>query len=384
MMHKQIALGLALLLLTCFSTTYAQNETPFPQILTTISVANGGQLQEIAAIHSRLDSITQVSWSPDGTRLAVLGRTGDQPKVEIWTLSGGSLSGTPALEFSPSIADTFDWLPGGHSLVTHGTQASNDEETFSVIKWDTETGQPIDTLLDAKVERPVIGEYQGEKAYDFVMPPILAWNKDYTQFASSTENHAAKFSSGMTFSVGDDPQSRVQLIQWSPDDSLIAIVYGTDDTYQVALVNSQTLNPILSDFGEDYWVVSMDWSPDSSTLAAASIWANPFQPSVNVRFYHIGQVARHGSGEVILSADIPDEAKQRSASLSWSPDSQMIGIAFPSEVAFYESHTFSKIGSLKEPDIMSLDWNISNKLIVGGDADGVLHFWGNPAHNAGF
>lgn len=378
-MRKQIVFYLLLLLLTLQS-THAQDLKSLPVTLEPISAYNANRIQEIIRVQTSLETILQVRWSPNGTQLAVLGEIENQSIVEIWTIVDNQLPETPTVEFSPQIADTIAWLPDGRTLVTQGGQYRDDQAYFSAIKWDTSTGQEIETLLQSQMERPVSWKYEDDVFYDLVIPPILAWNRTYTQTAVSEGNLAIQFSDGYRFHVDYGKRGRAHHIQWSPDDNLVAVIYGGDDTYQIAILDAQTANPILTAFGEDYFVSEIEWSPDSLTLAVASIWANPFSPNVNIRFYRIGEPVVYGNGEVILSGDIPEESKQRSASLAWSPDSGIIGISFPSIISFYEAKTFSEIGSLDESEIVSIDWNSSGEIVVGGGTDGILHLWGvSPA-----
>lgn len=374
-MLRRITLILFLLLLN-LETIQAHSKSFSSVNLEPISAQNVDRLQQIAKISTSMGVISQIAWSPDGTRLAILGTVDENPMVEIRNLSESDLE-DPSVEIYPPIAQHLEWLPDGNSIVTQGSGFDEGWAHFSAVKWDTETGIPLETLLDAQIERPALGSIQGEKYYDLVLSPILGWNRTYTESANIENNQTISFTTGQSFTINYGERERIHRIQWSPDNSLIAIVYGGDDTYDIEIVEAQTLEPQLSAMGPDYFVSEIAWSPDNSTLAVASIWANPFSPYVNVRFYRIGEPVLYG-GEVILSGDIEDESIHRSASLAWSPDNNVIGISFPTTVSLYETKAFTAIHSIAESEIASLSWHPSNILIAGGRTDGTLYLWGIP------
>lgn len=346
-------------------------------VLPAITQENIDQITEVL-VTERDGSVIQVHWNPAGDRFAVVRHHADDEVVEIWNLQESPLSINQTLVIHPELVSEVHWLSDGKSIVTHGSRYIGEAAHFYVQVWNAETGNQQNVLLDSVIERPVIAEFDGQKRYGAVVPPILAWNSDYTNSAIADGLLSFQLSGGTRFSAGNDEYRWIHQVLWSPDDQFIAVVYGSGDTYQIQLLDAETLSILTLAYGEDYVVSEMAWSPDNSSIVVAGIWANPFTPSVNVRFYDVGEVPIYG-GETVLSADIPEVSRHRSAAFAWHPDSTIIGISFPETLEFYETDAFTELVQINIVEVTTLDWHPSGKLFVSGDATGTIRLWGVPS-----
>lgn len=315
-----------------------------------------------------------VAWSPNGNRLATIRDKDTTRVVEVWDFSDGQIPGTLTVTFTPVIVDKLEWSPDGKTIVTYGQYSINASVEFNVLRWNAETGELIDSLLEARVNKP---------SFDPPAPPILGWTKDYSAFVLSESSNSILLPNNITF-TDEGAFGVIHSVKWSPDNKYLAVLRSTSDTYRIHILDAQTSKSIIFFEGPDYYVRDMVWNTDSSFLAVASVSNGINRPQLNIRFYAVDEIVQQGD-EFVLSQEVDERlgAVLSKAGLispppgiAWSPNNDLVAVSFPSSIEFYEVGSFNRMISIPQNDTVSIDWNSDNSVIVSGGADGVIRLWG--------
>jgi Tol biopolymer transport system component len=191
------------------------------------------------------------SWSPDGSRIAVVTSACNAPRVSVIDVDGGG-----AVEVA-----AFDGSAGGQEWIVWGLEWSPDGRQLAVPARRYQQGEPYDTLL-------VNADGSGEPVEAFE-GFALDWSPDGESLAFSTHSE-----SGATLSIFDMPTDTATLIDkgrsfgyldWSPDSQRMAYSMRHPDATHDALV-------MIDRDGENRRVVAErgshpQWSPDGRYLA---------------------------------------------------------------------------------------------------------------------
>lgn len=310
--------------------------------------------------------VTSVAWSPDGTRIAA---SFEDSMVRVWEFNGETELGSPLLTFHPDLSDKAAWTPDGSYLVVQGTSGVREEVLRAqVTKWNVETGKQVDTLLDYSFNINM-----GENTYTYYSAlPVFGFNSDYTMAAFSVNSNEITFSHRWEIIRVDN--RKVHQILWSPDDSRIAIVFGDPDTYTIKTFDAASLELIDWISGDDYYVYDMQWNRASSQLAVSSIWANPFNPYVNVRTFSIfpDDVYSIAEDRLIRYLDA------NYAAIAWHPRENLLAIASPNEIQIFDPTVEEPIATISQEGVISLDWSPDSQFLAGGLRDGTIHIFPVP------
>ena len=226
---------------------------------------------EIQIFSGRVDYVTAVAWSPDGSRI-VTSSTFDDARV--WdAATGENLLSLKHDHRVKSVA----WSPDGKRIAT----GSDDGDVWV---WDAVTGEKLLTL-----------------ECDYVT--AVAWSPDGSRIATGSDDGGVWVWDAVT---GENVLSLkhgywVESVVWSPDGSRIA----TGSADGVWVWDAVTGENLLS-LKHGYWVESVAWSPDGKRIATGS--------NDGVRVWDAV------TGEELLSL----KHDHRVDSVAWSPDSKRI------------------------------------------------------------
>lgn len=215
------------------------------------------RLRRILSAHSAF--VTDVAWSPDGTRIATASRDGT---VKIWNAS----SWTEMLTINAHEAFTLD--PGTES----GGEFSTGESGVRAVEWSP-NGKELLTLGNTDRTAIVWDSKSGEKMTSFTLHQdwvlSASWSPDGKSIASAGKDGSVFIWNSTTGEIKceiPNQSTSVQAVGWAPDGKLVATA-GDDGL--IKLWDAETGNEINSLIGHRGIVWSVSWSLDGTRIASA-------------------------------------------------------------------------------------------------------------------
>jgi dipeptidyl aminopeptidase/acylaminoacyl peptidase len=266
--------------------------TPFLRPVRPLLVIQGSRVLEVSVDDGSTTDVgagTAARWSPDGSRIAVLGAGG----VSVLDRSG---AGRRVLSVDP--CQLGPWSPDGRTLLA-ACGAGNASPIFELLHVDDGTVQALGGLKPYK-------DFGGG-----------SWSPDGSRLAIPVNGHDIAV-------IGSAPGAQPEfihrggpwLVRWSPDGALIAYVDGSG------------INVMSPDGTNDRVLVGgaspceLRWSPDGRSVAfTAPSGGCPAGGSAGIRDARVVDVAT-GAQQSIASP----VAGQQVVDLAWSADAQRLAI----------------------------------------------------------
>ncbi len=324
-------------------------------------------------------TITSLSWSPDGTQIAASFK---DRMVKVWALSadGSELIKPPLLTFQPELVDSIRWTSDSKFLVSEGQTAGyveNGTIDADVSKWDAQTGELAEQLFEYHIATKYVFNPYGYYVY-----PSIGFDSTFTRAAFSNNSNEIAIS-GDESSLLFTEYGHVKEIVWSPDNTLLAAVYGESDTYHIRAFEVSSGDEVNTIMGADYWVSDVGWSFDNSYLAVSSIWANPFDPYASVRVFSVikDQDYFANSEDMWLVVDDIESSTNQSRfmpAIAWHPQANTLAVSTRTEINFYAVPSEEPVASISGQDINYLDWSPDGKHLAGSNLEGDIQIWDVP------
>lgn len=345
-----------------------------PVALTVIRspLENFGSLSILGFGFGSVMTLSQVAYSPNGTRIAVAGTAG----VVIWNTEQeavenvlvGHTSGVRSVALSPDggrvasgSADRtikiWNAQTGalirtlqGHTGTVLSLAWSPDDRLIasgsadSTIKiWDAQTGQFLRTIAHTD---PVWS---------------VAWSPDSRWIASGSDDRTVRIweaGTGVLIRTLSGHTAPVQTVAWSPDGSMIASGAGGLDR-TIKIWNAETWGLMHTLTGHGHWVESVAWSPDSGRIASGS-------QDTTLRIWD----ASTGEQLQMVIAH-----PSHTLSVTWSPDGGTIASSSYQEVKIWDASSGILIRTLTGNSISSVTWSPDATLIASGSQDKTVKVW---------
>lgn len=223
-----------------------------------------------------------VAWSPDGKRIASSGVDG---VARVWDITSGKVL-TTAAEY-PLARGEISWSPDGSKV------ANVWSEEFAVEIWDAVTGKSLRTFrtTDGSFIRsvswhPVENKVASDSGRDNL---VSVWNPDTGEIIQTLSGHT----------------DRVSSVAWTPDGIQIATA-ADDNTIRIWSVSNGQTEKVVS-MPTSAWKLS--WHPSGNAIAGAMLDAN------NVRVWD----TRTGKELAVIESNVGAVY-----SVVWSPDGSQL------------------------------------------------------------
>ncbi len=207
----------------------------------TVQVWNATTGQSIYAYHGHSSGITDVAWSPSGSRIA---SSSSDYTVQVWDASTGQHA--LILRTHSWYEWTLAWSPDGKRLATGGPDNA-------IRIWDTVTGSILYTY-QANVEGVT----------------SVAWSPDGTSIASTSSDFTVQVwevASGKILQTYRGHTSFVTGVAWSPNGKYLA---SSSNDKTVQLWDATTGKAISTYSQHTASVDALTWSPNSKYIASGS------------------------------------------------------------------------------------------------------------------
>ncbi|MEO8606271.1 MAG: WD40 repeat domain-containing protein [Chloroflexota bacterium] len=306
-------------------------------LIQNIDVITGDVLQEKMLF---TDSINSIAWSPSGEQIASVG-FGYEQDVRIWDVKQAAYE--PELRWHVEPAESVFYTPDSKELVTAGTIYTDIIINHDISAWNADTGER---------SRSIDGFYS-----QFDPFPLIAWNKDFTQFVRSDRDNKVKISEDLTVITAG---SQTADIIWNVEDTQIATVSSNgENDFNIEIWDIATGQRQVSfDFPNEVQV--MNWSPDGSKLV--------IQADTNTSEDTLILDAK--TGEVLQSF-------LQSWGGVWSVDSRFIAVYAYSiqSVVFWDSITSKRVETQATKPMTALAFSPDGTMLAVGMDDGTIRIW---------
>lgn len=331
-------------------------------------VATGEELFVLHHPRSALGALGAPRWSPDGDRLAT---TDDKGTLYVWDVTGSE-----KLKFQNQDEQVLAWAPDGRSFARadrEGPLYITDRETgepvltlpwvgtpYNGARWSPD-GTVIATLHEdgsVRIWDAVLGNerLQFDVGLEIYIPH---WSPDSTQLSVTTLWDGLAYiydaTTGdrlMTFDAGEPRSDLV----WSPDGT--QIVGTIAEAGQVKIWAAATGNEIRTIPIGDYFVLSVDWSPDGERLVVST------SDGVHIVDPQTGDIllTYTGHNAWVILAD-------------WSPAGNRIVTVSDDSVRIWDPVTGTEYGALDVNASMALWSPDGTRLLTLASSDNVVRMW---------
>jgi WD40 repeat protein len=231
-------------------------------------------------------AVSSVAWSPDGKILAAGSNNSPGHPIKFWDASNGKL--LRDIDDDTSVT-CVAWSPDGRMLATGGYgdtvklwDASNgtllqtlrgDSDRVVSLAWSPD-GKMLASVSDAISNQDGIRLWDAGngrllrtlRVHERLAPGALAWSPDGKMLVSSWNGSLRMWDAASWRLLHTYPWDGV-LLEWSPDGKMLA-GNGAGDT--VNLWNAANGQLVRTLTGHSWSVESIAWSPDGQTLASGS------------------------------------------------------------------------------------------------------------------
>ncbi len=293
-----------------------------------------------AVLSGHTDTVRNLAWSPDGTRIATASRDGT---ARIWDAATGS----PLRELTGHLGmvEMVAWSPDSTRIAT----ASRDR---TVRIWDADTGRCVLTLNQATdVVRGVAWSPDGQRVAGSSRDRVVrVWEADTGRLAVELRGH----------------EDNVLGAVWSPDSSRLATA-SHDRAVIVWHVDEARPSAVLR--GHQDFVEGVSWSPDGTRIATGS-------GDHTIRIWDV----ESGRQELLIRGH-----RDRVWNVAWSPD----GTALASASADGTARVFSPVNAEEtavlrghSDYVWGVVWSPDGKQLATASEDGTARIWDLVPHGA--
>ncbi|KAJ5875197.1 uncharacterized protein N7473_012544 [Penicillium subrubescens] len=360
------------------STTRTCYQKEKPDWILNSPVVDGSWSSCLQTLEGHSDSVTSITWSPDGSRLtsASYDRT-----VRIWDPATGQCLST--LEGHIDSVTSITWSPDGSRLAS----ASYDR---TVRIWDPATGQCLSTLeghsdsvtsitwspdrsrlasasydRTVRIWNPATGQCASTLEGHSDSVTSIAWSLDGSRLASASYDKTVRIwdpATGQCATTLEGHSGLVTSIAWSPDGSRLASA-SSDKTVRIwDLATGQYASTLER---HSSFVNSITWSPDGSRLALVS-----YDKTVRIWDPATDQCAATLDGH-----------SSRVTSIAWSPDgSRLTSASHDETLRIWDPATGQCLSTLKghSDTVTSIAWSPDGSRLASASADNTVRIW-DPA-----
>ncbi|MFW6641207.1 eIF2A-related protein [Nocardiopsis algeriensis] len=285
-----------------------------------------------AVLSGHTDTVRNLAWSPDGTRIATASRDGS---ARLWDSRGGLLR---ELRGHMGMVEMASWSPDSRRLAT----ASRDN---TVRVWDADTGETVLRLTDAA---------------DVVRG--VAWSPDGKHIAAASRDRVVRIweaRSGRLCAQLTGHSDNVLGIRWSPDGTRLATA---SHDQSVIIWDIEQGSQAVRLTGHRDFVEGVSWHPDGTRVATAS-------GDSTVRVWDTA------TGEQIL---LVRGHRDRVWNVEWSPDGSMLATASSDRTArVFTAEDAEELVVLRghTDTVWCVAWSPDGIHLATGSEDGTARLW---------
>jgi WD40 repeat protein len=297
-------------------------------------------------IHPPLFDVNNVTWSPDGKRIAIANGDG---VFQVWEAATGRLISTHYDSNRSTKISILGWSADGKRIISTILGPGT-----IVQVWDADTGN---TLVTFSHSYPVAASHDGKHVAVGSGGSVQIWDT----------------STGKQISTFDTATDHVDQIAWAPDDCLLTTTNTQQTTDGATDYTIQVWKAATGQHISTYQppshnrIYNLTWSPDSKRIVSTE----GLGPSTNAV---IGRVWEVTTGLPLFSLPI---ATGQASGLAWSPDGARIAswYNFSSEQAaqVWNATTGKLLYTTADQGVISVAWSPDGGQIAIADQQTNIH-----------
>jgi len=332
-------------------------------------------------------SVESLAWSPDGTRLATGGMLARNsvvmvPAVKVWDIGGlptAGLAGLPLMQADP--IERVSWSPDGTRIAVLGKNSAAtilDAQTGAALGPPLEHRDPVGVMVWSS-DGTRLATATGREVWIWSVPaapPLMkkgydsrsmaaAWSPDGTRLAYA-DRGPVRIWDARTRRIATPDLTHADIIRqvaWSSDGTRVATA-SDDKTARVW--DAGTGQPITAPLQHDDRVGRVVWSPDGRYLATES-----------------GTAARVWDARTGVAASPPLAHPGYVRAIAWSPEGRRLLTASDAAARIWSTATWDPSSPIThDRTIVTAAWRPDGEAIATGNQDGTVHIWNSRTREA--
>jgi WD40 repeat protein len=281
-----------------------------------------------------------IHWSPDGSRVLVVGR-----RIELYTSKLESL-GLEQIGSQEFYIDSASWSPDSQQFVT----ASD----HSISLWDASSLSQLKTVTydsrEFRINGAIIWRTNSNNLF------ARGWPQDDISQVGLYEWDAKTLELNDSVTLNGTNRRFLDTLSLSPDNTKFAYVYFDDKDIFMRVISSNT-GDLIKDIPIPRYSDTLLWYDDNRKIVASS-------------YAHI-DIYDTDEGELISNLYVLDNDEKFIFDMAWSPDGQYLAIASDGNLEIWDTvgsqlvrELFQAEGNYAGDNVQVIDWQPSGTNIA--------------------
>lgn len=289
-------------------------------------------------------------------------------EISIWSINSNNQR-VPSMSQVFSDVDEIQWIKGTQNFVVHSYGGLG---RYFLTEWSADSLQQVSKLWEHFEQGASIPYIR----YTSDLNRATFYWSGYVDKIKITDDLFRVFQDNNDITI-DFQADNIRQIEWSPDDSMIAVAGNVGDSYFLINIYDTTSGDLISSIQRSWmkYFTKFVWSPDSNLLLIIGERLTGGEAnSRTITIYKANKNYSQYSTGFDWYEDVLDDSSN-AMSASWSPNSQMIAVSYHDAVKILDVNNGLILAQIPMDSINTLDWHENGQYLAGGASDGTIYVW---------